>query len=116
MGRSVFYSEEHNKIVESGIDAIERVFLGENLPEKESLLLCLDKYLDPWFGYKLAYEQEIIRLLEKVVVLENPLYIKQDALDLICAYAHPPFPLLEENLAHIDPILLPEVRYAISMR
>lgn len=113
--RSVFYSNKHSEIVKKGIEAITDVLNGDNISEKESLLLCLDKFLDPYFGYELPYQSEIIMLLQHFIVNDNPVEIKQDAIDLLTSYAWPPFSILEKNLDKIEVELLPMVNYAINM-
>lgn len=113
--RSVFYSDKHSEIVKKGIEAISDVLKGDNISEKESLLLCLDKFLDPYFGYELPYQNEIIILLENFIVDDHPVEIKQDAIDLLTSYAWPPFSILEKNLDKIETELLPNVHYAINM-
>lgn len=113
--RSVVYSDKHSEIIKKGIEAISDVLSGDNTSEKESLLLCLDKFLDPYFGYKLPYESEIFILLQQFIINDNPVEIKQDAIDLLTSYAWPPFPILEKNLDKIETELLPNVNYAINM-
>jgi hypothetical protein len=113
--RAVFYTKKHSKIVESGIQAISEVLNGKDISEKESLLLCLDKYLDPYFGYNLTYQKEIEVLLQNVIFSENPIIVKEDTLQLVTSYCWPPFPILEDGIDKIDPKLLPDVKYAINV-
>ena len=100
-GRLTTYSAEEKKIVESGIEAIREVLMGEDTGKKLSLLLCLDKYLDPWYEYELSDRDEIISLLEKVIVSSAESEVIEDALNLLSSYAWGPFPVLEEGLKHI---------------
>ena len=81
--RSVHYEKRHEEIVESGIDALSMALHNENEEEKASILFCLDKYLDPYYGYKLPYESDIIALLQCVFFENNSVYIKEDILDLL---------------------------------
>ena len=113
--RAVFYDNSYEEIVEKGISAIAEVLRGNNTEEKESLLLCLDKYLDPWFGYKLPYLNEIVKLLEYVVIDTNTIPVKKDASQLLIDYAYPPFTILEKNTNNIEDELIDEVRYAINI-
>ncbi|MVX67086.1 hypothetical protein GKZ28_25885 [Clostridium chromiireducens] len=46
----VTYTNDHSSIVKSGINAISKVLKGTDIAEKRSLLFCLDKYLDPYYG------------------------------------------------------------------
>jgi len=111
----VSYTSKHSAIVKSGIEAISKVFSGKNMSEKESLLLCLDKFLDPYYGYSLPNKDEIVVLLQNLIVNENSRDVKEDALNLLTSYCWPPFPILEDGLGKIEPELLPDVRYAINM-
>ncbi|WP_099222450.1 hypothetical protein [Listeria costaricensis] len=111
----VFYSEKHSKIIQTGIEAISKVLNGDDLSEKESLLLCLDKFLDPYFGYELPYEREIILLLQTFITDNHPTEMQQTAIHLLILYAWPPFPILEKNLDKIKPELLASVTDAINM-
>ena len=61
----ISYSQKHNKIVESGSVAIKKYLSESDYGEKRSLLLCLDRYLDPYFGYNLPFFDEIILLLQE---------------------------------------------------
>lgn len=114
-GRWTTYSAEEKKLVESGIEAIREVLMGADTGKKLSLLLCLDKYLDPWYGYELSYRDEIISLLEKVIVTSAEHEVIDDALDLLSSYAWGPFPVLEEGLEHIPRELWPDALYVINM-
>ena len=111
----VTYNKKHEDIVKKGIDAIEKVLKGSNVAEKESLLFCLDKYLDPWFGYDLPRKKEILELVQYVVIDSNSQGVKEGALQLLTDYSWPPFTILENNLDKIEPILIGEVQYAINM-
>lgn len=113
--RTVYYDKRHVDIVTSGFDAISEILSGSDLIEKESLLLCLDKYLDPWYGYNLPYAEAIFEALQYVVISPNSIYIKEDALHLLTAYSWPPFLILENNLDKVESTLLPDVNYAINM-
>ena len=54
------------------------------------------------FGYQLPYQDAMVDLLQVVIVSDNTLSVKEAALQLICDYAWPPFPVLEElSLIHI---------------
>ena len=50
----ITYTDAEMEIVKSGIEAIRNVLMGTDMGKKESLLFCLDRFLDPWFGYQLA--------------------------------------------------------------
>ena len=113
--RSVFYSKSHVEIVEQGFHAISNVLNGEDTSEKESLLLCLDKYMDPYYGLKLPDREKIEKLLQQVIINQNTIGVKEDALDLLTSYSRPPFETLQNNLDEIEPGILPDVLYALNM-
>jgi len=113
--RYVSYSNDEKNIVESGIAAIQEVLMGTDDDAKASLLFCLDKYLDPYFGYNLPYKDEIYDLLETVVVSPNTVDIREDALNLLIGYAGGPFPILEKHFESLPEALKSDALYAINM-
>lgn len=54
MTRTVYYEARHKAIVEGGVEGIAAVLRGDDEAEKASLLLCLDYYLDPYYGCTLG--------------------------------------------------------------
>jgi len=112
---TVYYSNKHIEIVKNGIEAISKILNGKDTSEKESLLFCLDRFLDPYYGYNLPHKNEIEELLQNVIINVNPIGVKEDALQLLTDYCWPPFTVLENNLSKIEPELLPNVKYAINM-
>lgn len=111
----VSYSEKEQNIVKSGIVPIRNVLMGTDTNAKLSLLLCLDKYLDPYYGYNLPYEQEILDLLEEVIISPNAIEVLEDALNLLISYAGGPFPILEKNLDTLPETIKPNAKYAVNM-
>lgn len=92
------YSDREETIIRAGIDTIRAYFRTADEQEKRDLLFCLDKYLDPWFGYELPYADEIFRFLEETVLSENEsLNVREDALNLIGSYGYTTA-ILEEHL------------------
>lgn len=110
----VAYSQEHKMIVEAGIDSIERVLKGTNNAEKRSLLLCLDKYLDPYYGYKLTYFDEIITIIQQHLFLEESKEVKEDILQLLTDYAKGSLDYLADRIDNIDFELLGDALYALG--
>jgi|GEM_PF-258601 len=110
---SITYSKRHEDIVQSGIEAISKVLLGHDMSEKESLLFCLDKFLDPFFGYNLFYKDDIILLVQQVIVDNNSKGCKEEAIHLLAAYTCPPFKVLSENLDKIEPEFLSDIKNII---
>ena len=64
----ITYTDDEINIVEQGIEEVRKVLMGEECGKKRSLLFCLDWYLDPYYGNKLPYKDELVELLELVVV------------------------------------------------
>lgn len=92
--RYVTYSENEKDIVEKGLTEIQKILMGTDDEAKARLLFCLDKYLDPYYGYNLPYSNEIFDLLEAVVISPNSIDIREDALNLLISYAGGPFPII----------------------
>lgn len=113
--RCVTYSGEEREIVELGLVAIQEVLMGTDAEKKCSLLLCLDKYLDPYFNCELSDKEEVIRLLETVIVSPNELDVVEDALNLLMSYAWGPFEILEKNFDRIPMECQGDAKYVISM-
>ena len=80
------YSKEEENIVKSGSSAIREVLLGTETNKKLSLLFCLDKFLDTWYGYDLPYRDEIIELLQMVIITSEEKEVTEDALNLLSSY------------------------------
>jgi hypothetical protein len=106
----ITYSKEQCNIVEKGIDLIKEVFEKGNTDEKRSLLFCLDKYLDPYYGYKLSYRKDLFLLLQKQLFKDNHIEVKEDILQLLF-YSNSYSDYLGDRIDAIDAELLP---YAIE--
>lgn len=107
---------EHSSIIKNGIEAINEVLNGTDTAEKRSLLFCLDKYLDPYYGYNLPYFDAIIILLQEQLFLTNIKEIKEDILQLLRDYAKESLDYLAENLEELEsePELLEDALYALG--
>lgn len=108
--RSVCYDKRHMDLVESGIEQLSYALYNETEEEKASILLCLDRYLDPYFGYNLPYESEIIILLQRILFEDNSEDIKEDILDLLQFYAKQPLDILEKGYEQLSGNLLAQAR------
>ena len=97
----VTYDSEQIKIVEGGID------------EKASILLCLDRFLDPYYGHHLPYESDIFVLLQNLLFEENSNAIKEDILDLLQSYCEQPLDILENGLDKLSGELLSHAKYVL---
>ena len=112
----VSYSKHEKEIVRQGIDAIRSVLFGNDERAKLSLLLCLDWFMDPYYGQDISdIKDELITILQEVIISDDSFSVKEDALNLLTSYEWPPFPILEKSLDTIDEKLLPDVKYAINM-
>lgn len=114
MGKFITYSSSEKELVKEGFAAVEKVLTGTDTEAKERLLLCLDYYMDPYFGQKLPYEPDLIHLLETVLISDNIVSVKEDAIQLLCDYTLPPYPVLQSDFERIEDELKPDVRYLIS--
>lgn len=112
MSRFVTYEKRHQELIESGIDNLSAALYNETEEEKASILLCLERYLDPYFGYNLPYEADIIVLLQKLLFEENSDDIKEDILNLL-TYSKQPLTILEQNLYKLSEYLMAYAIYIL---
>lgn len=112
----VTYTKEHSSIVKGGIKGISEVLKGTDTAEKRSLLFCLDKYLDPYYGYNLPFFDDIIILLQEQLFMTNSKEIKEDILQLLNDYAKESLDYLAENIEALEsiPELLVDALYALG--
>ena len=117
MSSFTYYTEDERKLVrEGGIPAIREVLFGSDNDKKRSLLLCLDWFMDPYYGQDISsFKDELVTLLETLIVSPNPIEVKDDALQLLTSYCWGPFKILEENYDNLEEQLKPEIKYAINM-
>lgn len=112
--RCISYGEDHMEIVRSGAEAIEAFFLNSDNAGRLSMLFCLDRYLDPWFGYNLPYTDQIFEILEREVLRERSKDVKEDALNLMCMYSGPKLDILAKQIDEVEPPLLKRVLDALG--
>ena len=112
--RHVTYTDKHRRLVESGIDAIREVLLSADEREKDSVLLCLDRYLDSYFGVCLPYQNEIIALLQECLFCPNTMSMKEDILRMLSEYATCPLDVLEARFSALEVSLQEEARRILS--
>ncbi|WP_052085588.1 hypothetical protein [Clostridium sp. HMP27] len=112
----VTYTNKHSCIVKGGIEAINKVLNGTGEAEKRSLLFCLDKYLDPYYGYNLPYFDDIIMLLQDHLFLTNIKEVKEDILQLLGDYATKSLDYLATRIDELEsePELLEYALYALG--
>lgn len=108
----VTYGEKEKEIVKSGISAIREVLMGENADKKESLLLALEWFMDPYYGqsiYIVDIWDDLCELLQTVIITPNDEAVAEDAWYLLEAYTWPPFEILENNMDKVPEQLRPYV-------
>lgn len=112
----VTYTKKHTSVVENGINSISEVLNSTDITEKRSLLFCLDKYLDPYYGYTLPYFDDIIMLLQEQLFLTDTKEVKEDILQLLIDYSKNSLDCLAERLQELEsePELLENALYALG--
>ena len=113
LARTVYYEARHKAIVEGGIEGIAAVLRGDDEAERASLLLCLDYYLDPYYGCTLAHESEIFALLQELLLSERSQAIRDDILQLLGDYCGD-FSVLRSRICEASGELLPGIRRLIE--
>ena len=113
MTRAVFYDDSHRRIAEGGIEGIAVVLRGDDEAEKASLLLCLDYYLDPYYGCTLTHESEIFALLQELLLSERSQAIGDDILQLLGDYCGD-FSVLRSRICEASGELLPDIKRLIE--
>ncbi len=106
----ITYSKEQCEIVEQGVESIKEILEKGNTDDKRSLLFCLDKYLDPYYGYKLSYRKDMFLLLQKQLFTDNHIEVKEDILQLLF-YSDGNLDYLADRVDTVESQLLP---YAIE--
>lgn len=111
----ITYTSQHQQIATSGTNQIDSFLKSQNNAEKRSLLFCLDKYLDPYYGYHLPNHDEIILILEKHLFERHSKEVKEDILQLLTEYATKPLSYLAEYIEKIESELRQDALYAIQL-
>ena len=81
------YDQSHCSIIESGVDSIILYYDSNNHSEKRSILLCLDRYLDPYYGNELPFRGEIFQWLVRAFDKASHNELKEDIFDLVENYS-----------------------------
>lgn len=63
--RHTEYGESEISIAESGAAAIENVLKNGDFKRRGSLLLCLDRYFDPYYGKTLTEREKVVEVLRE---------------------------------------------------
>ena len=111
----VHYGEEEFKTVESGIEAIQTVLSGEDIPAKERLLFYLDWYMDPYYKMDMSIIGEPLKeLLQRIVFTGETVGIIEEALHLLEAYTEGPYTILEKNIEDVAEEFKPTVLFLLN--
>ncbi|SDG45695.1 hypothetical protein SAMN04488689_1163 [Paenibacillus sp. cl6col] len=113
--RFVTYTQNQNDIVMSGVAAINKYLSESSDDEKRSLLFCLDRYLDPYYGYNLSFVDEIIHLLQERMFLDSDKEIIEDILQLLTDYSKGQLDFLAEKIDGVDLEYQADALYALAM-
>jgi Cof subfamily protein (haloacid dehalogenase superfamily) len=111
----ITYTAQHQQIATSGTDEIDSFLKSQNNAEKRSLLFCLDKLLDPYYGYHLPNHDDITLILEKHLFERHSREVKEDILQLLTDYARKPLTYLAEHIEEIETALREDALYAIQL-
>ena len=102
-GKHISYGRDTRDIVEQGgIEAIRDVLYHGTYEESAGLLFCLERYLDPWFGYVDIPEfqpliDNIFLLLQEVILDEKLNIDKREAMHQL-EYCQKSFAVFEKAL------------------
>ncbi|ANF97072.1 HEAT repeat domain-containing protein [Paenibacillus bovis] len=103
--RYTSYTRRHMDIIQSGVESIREFLEKESQQEKQNLVFCMDRFLDPWFGYDLPYTDQIILLLQQHLFIEESSDIQMDILDLLCQYGQHNLDILAQHIGKLEPDL-----------
>lgn len=78
-----FYDSSHIHVVESGFEEMKKQFFEGSNEQKNSLLFCLERYVDPYYTSTIDYEKELFDWLLLVIEGDEVLVVKENALDLL---------------------------------
>lgn len=109
----MYYEARHKAIAEGSVEGIATVLRGDDEAEKASLLLCIDYYLDPYYGCTLAHESENFALLQELLLSERSRAIRDDILQLLGDYCGD-FSVLRSRICEASGELLPYIKCLIE--
>ena len=114
--RHVEYTENDREIVRKGITEIARVLMGTDTERKLSMLLCLDWFMDPYYGQDIStFHDELVDLLQTVIISPNDDNVIEDAISLLMDYEWPPFLIIEQNKDLIPNKFQDDIAYLLNM-
>lgn len=106
MGKLIAYTEQERETIRSGFAAVKTVLTGCDSEKKRSLLLCLDWFMDPYYGHSgeiAGYRRELKDLLQNMILHETDPDVMEDCLQLLTDYEWLPFAILQEHVSEVDP-------------
>ncbi|MEW4369720.1 hypothetical protein [Paenibacillus kandeliae] len=109
------YNRRHMDIIQAGIEPIQVFLQTESQQEKDNLLFCMDRFLDPWFGYDLPHFDLIIVLLQQHLFTEETVEIKTVILELLTQYGGQVLDIIADQIDQLEPELLAEAVYALGI-
>ncbi|GMQ57217.1 hypothetical protein AN1V17_16120 [Vallitalea sediminicola] len=113
-GRFISYSKDHINIVERGIKSIKEVLLSDALEEKLSVLFCLDRYYDSYYGNKLDFIDELTDVLQNQLFIEDNADVIDDIFSLL-NYGRGNLDILANRIEEIDKNFLAEAIYTLGL-
>ena len=114
--RHVEYTEKDREIVRKGIAEIAKILMGTDADRKLSMLLCLDWFMDPYYGQDIStFHDDLVDLLQTVIISPNDDDVIEDAIGLLIDYEWPPFPIIEQNKALIPQKFQGDIAYLLNM-
>ena len=109
------YNRRHMDIIQAGIEPIQVFLQTESQQEKDNLLFCMDRFLDPWFGYDLPHRDQIFILLQQHLFTEETFDIKNVILELLSQYGGQTLDIIADQMEQLELELLAEAVYALGM-
>lgn len=101
--RYIEYTENDRNIVKSGIEAVRKELLGDDMDRKRSLLFCLDYFMDPYYRQDISsFKTELTDILQTMIISKNDIDVKEDALELLRLYTWGSYEILEKNIDKIE--------------
>lgn len=117
MGKLIAYTEQERETVRSGFAAVKAVLAGSDSERKRSLLLCLDWFMDPYYGHSeeiAGWRSELKELLQDIFLWETDPDVMEDYLQLLTDYEWPPFAILQKHAGEVDPRFQTAVRCLLN--
>ena len=117
MGKLIAYTEQERETVRSGFAAVKAVLTGSDNEQKRSLLLCLDWFMDPYYGHSreiAGWRSELKDLLQNMILCETDPDVIEDCLQLLSDYEWLPFAILQEHAGEVDPRFQTAVRCLLN--